>query len=101
MIKLLFVIASLLTGICVSVVGIIGFVGLVIPHIVRLIAGPDYRIMLIGSFLGGSLFLLVSDIIARTIIAPNELPIGVITGIAGGIVFIIILANVKLKSKFN
>lgn len=100
-IKLLFVIASLLTGICVSVVGIIGFVGLVIPHIVRLITGPDYRIMLIGSFLGGSFFLLLSDIIARTIIAPNELPIGVITGIAGGIVFITILANVKLKSKFN
>ena len=100
-IRILFIVASLLTGICVSVAGVIGFIGLIIPHLVRSIIGNDYRIMLIGSYLGGSLFLIVSDIIARTIIAPNELPIGVITGMAGGIVFIIVLSRVKIKTKVS
>ena len=81
--------------------GIIGFVGLIIPHIVKIIIGPDYRILLIGSFLGGSFFLIVSDVIARTIISPNELPIGVITGLVGGLVFIVVLARASMKSKFS
>jgi iron complex transport system permease protein len=98
-IRILFIVASLLTGICVSVAGVIGFVGLIIPHLVRLIIGSDYRIFLIGSYLGGSLFLLISDIIARTIISPNELPIGVITGIFGGLTFIVVLSKSKLKTK--
>jgi iron complex transport system permease protein len=98
-IRILFIVSSLLTGICVSVAGIIGFVGLVIPHLVRLVIGSDFRIQLICSFLGGSIFLLVSDIIARTIIAPNELPIGVITGLFGGIAFIVVLAQNKSKMK--
>jgi iron complex transport system permease protein len=96
-IKILFIIASLLTGISVSIVGIIGFVGLIIPHIIRLIVGNDYRHLLITSFLGGSIFIIICDIIARKIIAPNELPIGVITGIIGGIIFIIVVG----KSKYN
>lgn len=91
----LFTIASLLTGVCVSVVGIIGFVGLLIPHLVKIIIGSDYRIHLIASFLGGGLFLNISDLAARTIIAPNELPVGVITGISGGILFIIMMNNSK------
>ncbi|MCF8361066.1 MAG: iron ABC transporter permease [Prolixibacteraceae bacterium] len=99
--RILFIVASLLTGFCVAVAGVIGFVGLVIPHIIRNIIGSDYRILLIGSFLGGSLFLIVSDIIARTIISPNELPIGVITGIIGGLVFIIVLARTGLKAKIS
>lgn len=90
-IRLLFLLASLLTGICVAVAGVIGFVGLVIPHLIRLLAGSDYRFLLVGSFLGGGIFLVLSDVVARTLIAPNELPIGVITGIAGGILFIIVL----------
>lgn len=96
-IRLLFVIASLLTGVCVSVAGIIGFVGLIIPHIIRSIIGSDYRVVLLGSFLGGSVFLVISDILARTIISPNELPIGVITGMVGGLVFILILKRMKAK----
>jgi len=92
-IRILFIIASLMTGICVSVAGIIGFVGLIIPHLIRLITGSDNRILLVSSFLGGSVFLLISDVIARTIIAPNELPIGVITGMIGGIVFIVALSK--------
>ncbi len=92
-IRILFVVSSLLTGACISVAGIIGFVGLVIPHIVQLWVGSDYRIKLIASFLSGSVFLILCDVAARTIIAPNELPIGVITGIVGGIVFIVLLSR--------
>ena len=98
-IKILFVITSLLTGACIAIAGVIGFVGLVIPHIVRLWIGSDYRILLISSFLSGSIFLIMSDIIARTVIAPNELPIGVITGIVGGVAFIILLSRSQKQSK--
>lgn len=94
-IRILFIISSLLTGMCVSVVGIIGFVGLVIPHLVRLFIGGDFRITLITSFIGGGIFLILSDMIARTIIAPNELPIGVITGLIGGITFIFMINRKK------
>lgn len=96
-IRILFILTSLLTGACISVAGIIGFVGLVIPHIVRLWVGTDYRILLISSFLSGSIFLILCDVMARTIISPNELPIGVITGIAGGVAFIVLLTNTKRK----
>ncbi len=98
-VRSLFVLASILTGICVSVTGVIGFVGLIIPHIIRMLLGSDYRFLLIGSFLGGSLFLIICDIMARTIIEPHELPIGVITGMLGGLVFIIMLSKVKVGRK--
>ena len=98
-IRLLFLLASLLAGICVAVAGVIGFVGLIIPHLVRLLVGTDYRIMLVSSFLSGSVFLIISDVIARTIIAPNELPIGVITGLAGGIVFLLMSRQAMGKTK--
>ncbi|MDO4790110.1 MAG: iron ABC transporter permease [Porphyromonas sp.] len=98
-IRILFIVTSLLTGACIAVAGVIGFVGLVIPHIVRLWVGTDYRKLLLTSYLAGSVFLILSDVVARTIIAPNELPIGVITGIIGGSVFILILVKSKGKSK--
>lgn len=98
-IRILFIITSILTGACIAVAGVIGFVGLVIPHIVRLFVGSDYRIMLVSSFLSGSIFLISCDIIARTIISPNELPIGVITGITGGVVFIVLLSRSQKRSK--
>lgn len=100
-IRILFIVASLLTGICVAVSGVIGFVGLLIPHIIRMIIGSDYRILLISSYLGGSIFLVLCDILARTIISPNELPIGVITGIIGGLVFIIVLSKSKFRVKIS
>ncbi|PKP42261.1 MAG: iron ABC transporter permease [Bacteroidetes bacterium HGW-Bacteroidetes-10] len=100
-ITFLFILTSLLTGTCIAVAGVIGFVGLIIPHISRIIAGTDYRYLLIVSFLCGSIFLLLCDILARTIIFPNELPIGVITGITGGITFLIIVSQPKLKIKIN
>lgn len=100
-IKFLFVVASLLTGVAVSVAGVIGFVGLVIPHLIRLIIGNDYRIIIGSSFLGGAIFLVLGDTIARTIISPNELPIGVITGFVGGLVFIVVLSRSKSHFKLN
>ena len=96
-IRILFILASLLTGMCVAVAGVIGFVGLIIPHLMRLMVGSDYRILLLSSFLGGGAFLIFSDLIARTIISPNELPIGVITGIIGGTVFVVVLSRSKMK----
>jgi iron complex transport system permease protein len=99
-VKVMFIIASVITGISVSVAGIIGFVGLIIPHLVRNIIGFDYRVLLISSFLGGGIFLITSDILARTIISPNELPIGVITGMLGGVIFIIALSkNLKRNER--
>ena len=92
-IRVLFILASLLAGICVSVAGVIGFVGLIIPHVLRLLFGSDYRFLLVGSFLLGGIFLVLSDVVARTIISPNELPIGVITGIIGGVVFILLMGR--------
>ncbi len=100
-IKLLFLLASLLAGVCVAVAGVIGFVGLIIPHLMRLLVGSDYRILLVSSFLSGSVFLVLSDILARTIISPNELPIGVITGIVGGIVFLLMMSRSSVRSLKN
>ena len=97
-IRVLFITASILTGISVSVAGVIGFVGLIIPHLLRQVVGSDYRILLLASFLGGSIFVIVCDIISRTIIAPNELPIGVITGMIGGLVFIAVISKSKFKN---
>jgi len=91
----LFVVASILTGLSVSVAGIIMFVGLIVPHFMRMIVGSDHRILLIGSFLAGASFLTMCDVIARTVISPLELPIGVITGIIGGIIFIYVLNQKK------
>ena len=98
-IRVLFITASILTGISVSVAGVIGFVGLIIPHLLRLVIGTDYRILLLASFLGGSIFIIICDVISRTIISPNELPIGVITGMIGGLVFITVLSKSKLKNQ--
>ena len=94
--KWIFIIASLLTGLSVSVAGIIGFVGLVVPHIVRVIVGNDHRVLLISSFLTGAIFLILCDLLARTIISPLELPVGVITGIVGGVVFIYAINRKKV-----
>ena len=93
MIRILFVLTSLLTGCCIAVSGVIGFVGLIIPHVTRYFVGQDHRILLPASYINGGIFLVLSDILARTVIYPNELPIGVITGIVGGISFLIIIGT--------
>lgn len=79
--------ASLLTGAAVSVSGTIGFVGLVVPHMVRLVCGPNHRLLLPLSLLYGGAFLVLTDLLARTIISPRELPIGVITSLIGAPLF--------------
>jgi iron complex transport system permease protein len=91
--KLLFLIAALLTGISVSVSGLIGFVGLIVPHFVRILTGYDHRRLLVISFITGAGFLIACDTIARTVISPLQLPVGVITGILGGGIFIYILSR--------
>jgi len=75
--------ATLTTAAAVSFVGIIGFVGIIIPHAVRLIWGPDYRFLLPLSVLVGAIFLIIADIVARTVAAPSEIPIGIITALCG------------------
>ena len=95
---IIFILASLLTGISVSITGIIGFVGLLVPHFMRLLIGTDFRILLISSFLGGGFFLLICDLLARTLILPSELPIGVLTGIIGGTTFIVMLLRKAPKT---
>jgi iron complex transport system permease protein len=92
----LFFLASILTGCSVAVAGIIGFVGLVVPHFVRMFVGQDHRILLISAFLSGAGFLILCDTLARTIISPLELPVGVITGILGGSLFIYALTKKKV-----
>lgn len=86
---------SILTGAAVAVSGTIGFVGLVIPHLSRLLWGPDHRHLLPLSIIMGSGFLILADLISRTIISPTELPIGVITALIGAPVFAIILLQRK------
>ncbi len=91
--KQLFFLGSLLAGTAVAAAGVIGFVGLVVPHIVRLLFGNDHRLTIPGCFIGGGTFLVFCDLLARTIRAPAELPVGVVTGILGGSLFIYFLAS--------
>ena len=90
---LVFVVGALITGVMVAFSGIIGFVGLMVPHVVRLLVGGDYRRVLPGSALVGAVFLLWADIIARTIMAPEDMPIGIVTGLVGGLFFIWLLSR--------
>lgn len=86
--RLLLLLASLLTGLSVSLVGAIGFVGLVVPHFVRMLVGTDHRILLVSSFVSGAAFLVFCDAIAKTVAQPLELPVGVVTGLVGGVLFV-------------
>lgn len=87
--------ASLLTAAAVAVSGVIGFVGLVIPHIVRLAAGPDHKLLIPASGMAGAAYLIFADTLARTVIAPTEIPVGVITALFGGPFFIYLLKRKK------
>lgn len=96
-VPLLLIIASLLTSVSVAQAGIIGFVGLLVPHILRRISGNDYRLLIPLSFLCGGIFLLLCDLLARMIIYPNQLPVGVVSGILGGILFVYLLLKPDRK----
>ena len=82
---------SLMVGAAVSVSGLIGFVGLIIPHLLRLLLGPDHRLLVPASALGGAIFLILCDTGARTVLAGGELPVGAITALAGGPLFLFLL----------
>jgi ABC-type Fe3+-siderophore transport system permease subunit len=88
-----FVSASLATGAAVSVGGPVGFIGIVVPHLVRLIVGPDHRLVLPASALFGAAFLVGCDVLARTVMSPVELPVGVITALIGGPFFLWLLVR--------
>ena len=89
--RAVFVAASLLVGAAVSVSGMISFVGLIVPHLIRLVLGADHRLLLPASFLGGAAFLVWADALARTALAPAELPVGVVTALLGGPFFLFLL----------
>lgn len=94
--KLLIVLTSaMLTASAVAVSGIIGFIGLVVPHMTRIIVGPDHRLLLPTSLLSGALFLVAADTLARVILPPVEIPVGVITAMVGGPFFLYLLKEAK------
>jgi len=89
--KMVLVGSSLMTAAAVSVSGIIGFVGLIVPHILRIFVGPDHRIMLPTTLIVGAIFMIYMDTLARTVMAPEELPVGIITALLGAPFFIYLL----------
>ena len=93
---IVFVIGALITGVMVAFSGIIGFVGLMVPHIARMLVGGDYIRVLPASALVGAIFLLWADIAARTVMAPEDMPIGIVTGIVGGMFFVWLLGRRSL-----
>ncbi len=100
-VKLIVVVAATLTtAAAVAFSGLIGFVGLIVPHAARLVVGPDHRRLLPLAALGGAGFLMLADLIARTVIAPEELPLGVITAFAGAPFFLFLLRRAKNAAFF-
>ena len=89
--KRLFFLAALLTGAVVSVSGMIGFVGMIVPHAIRMLIGSDHRVLLPASILTGGMFLVAADTVARTILAPTEIPVGIVTALTGGPMFLYLL----------
>lgn len=94
------VLSALLVGVAVSASGIIGFVGLVIPHLMRLVLGPDHRWLLPGSALAGSCLLLLADLLARTVSAPAELPIGIVTSSLGAPFFLYMMLRSRRQAQW-
>ncbi|GIZ26548.1 hemin transport system permease protein HmuU [Morganella morganii] len=88
-------VSALLTGIAVALSGIIGFIGLVIPHLMRMIFGWHHRLLLVTSALAGALLLLLSDTLARTLVVPAEIPVGLLTGLLGAPYFLWLIFSVK------
>jgi iron complex transport system permease protein len=93
--------SALAVGVSVSLSGIIGFVGLVIPHLIRVTLQSDHRLVLPVSIVGGPLLLILADLAARTLVAPTELPIGVVTALVGAPFFIFLLIRSKIKEELN
>ena len=90
---------SVAVGAAVAVSGIIGFVGLVVPHLLRLTIGPDHRRLLPAAALAGALLLLVADTVARTIVAPAEMPVGILTSLIGGPFFLYLIVKNRARAE--
>ncbi len=95
--KILLIFSSLVAGTAVAFSGIIGFVGLIIPHLMRILVGPDHRILLPASALSGGTFLVWADTIARTVLSPTEIPVGIITALCGAPFFVYLLQKSKKR----
>lgn len=98
--KLLFVSASAMVAAAVAVSGMIGFVGLIVPHIIRILVGPNHRLLLPASALGGAIFLVLADSLARTVAAPVEIPVGAVTALIGSPYFIYLLRRKQQSGEF-
>ncbi len=96
--RVLLLLSTLLTAAAVSVSGIIGFVGLTVPHVFRFLLGGDYRGLLPVSFLAGGLFLCAMDTLARTAVSPLEIPVGILTSVIGGVFFLLLMRNARNRT---
>ena len=86
---------SVLIGVCVSIAGTVSFVGLIMPHIARMLVGPNHKRLLPAALFSGAIFLLLADLAARTLLSPVELPIGVVTSIVGAVAFVVIFYRTR------
>ena len=98
--KILFVASSAMVAAAVAVAGLIGFVGLIVPHMMRMIVGPDHRVLIPASALGGALFLILADSLARTLIQPLEIPVGALTALIGSPYFVYLLRKRNNSGEF-
>ncbi len=98
--KLLFITASAMVAACVAVAGMIGFVGLIVPHMMRMIVGPDHRLLIPASALGGAIFLILADALARTVLPPLEIPVGALTALLGSPYFVYLLRTRQRVGEF-
>ena len=95
--RVLLLATSLMVGAAVSAAGLVGFVGLIIPHLLRLVLGPDHRLLVPAAALGGAAFLVLCDTCARTLLGGRELPVGAVTAVAGGPLFLALLRRHQLR----
>jgi len=98
--KILFVTASAMVAASVAVAGMIGFVGLIVPHMLRMVVGPDHRVLVPASALAGAIFLMLADILARTAFPPLEIPVGALTALIGAPYFIFLLRRRQKQGEF-
>ena len=95
--RVIFAASALLTGSVVAFSGLIGFVGLIVPHAVRLVFGADHRLLLVASGIVGGTFLMIADTVARTLLSPTEIPVGVVTALVGGPIFLYLLVQQRRR----
>jgi iron complex transport system permease protein len=95
--RLLLAVTAVVTGVAISISGPVGFVGLLVPHLFRMLVGPDHRVLLPVSALGGALFLVLCDLIGRTLISPFEIRVGIITAVLGSPYFLYLIVRYQRR----